>query len=631
MSTEIDIINLNTTPKQGSGLAAPITPQGKDLSTSVAATHYAQFGQGGYRTVKKYLDLDNISDARLELGMMVNVINDDNVNNNGLWILDSIDGTKRNWKKLSIDDNNLNNNAFQYLNWNSKNFPTTADIIANGGDWKSIISPRGWYLGAAVEYNFSDDTLTKETTDVYYKLYLTSKQYGPQKVIFENSNYIENKTKTPEAIFGNNLCTGLTSKFKLFQLLSMHLYNSYINNFLVVGINNDHIIVKIVNWYDLDYDNNPFAKNSGGTNFKYPFTDVNYSFKGTVVITGYCNDKDLKNKTSFDATAYNKINTLFSLESYSPETYLTSEYISSGDVVIGYNNIASGPNNKLGAFNAGSFGNGNELFDSFPTAFGRSNKVHGFASSAIGQNNKVIGEKSIAVGTNNTITALYSFVSGNNNKARGYNGFLPNNMPLQAGFTVGGSFNNIDLRTSTDRVNYPSNTVFGYGLQSKTPGQTLFGKFNEVNDSIFAIGNGTASAAAKRSNAFEVTKEGLTKANGGLVVSDGKLTISKGYLNLVVYKEKSDGTGWEIKNPNDPQYGEVKLVEIDDELVLNITDTGRIASLPSNVTVNNSIEMQIYEYDFNTGKATATGNPASLQCVQLGDDTNPQYSLRIFR
>ena len=58
MSTEIDIINLNATPKQGSGLAAPITPQGKDLSTSVAATHYAQFGQGGYRTVKTYSDLD---------------------------------------------------------------------------------------------------------------------------------------------------------------------------------------------------------------------------------------------------------------------------------------------------------------------------------------------------------------------------------------------------------------------------------------------------------------------------------------------------------------------------------------------------------------------------------------------
>ena len=72
MSTEIDIINLNATPKQGSGLAAPITPQGKDLSTSVAATHYAQFGQGGYRTVKTYSDLDNIS-FHLQ-GMQVNLL-----------------------------------------------------------------------------------------------------------------------------------------------------------------------------------------------------------------------------------------------------------------------------------------------------------------------------------------------------------------------------------------------------------------------------------------------------------------------------------------------------------------------------------------------------------------------------
>jgi hypothetical protein len=260
------------------------------------------------------------------------------------------------------------------------------------------------------------------------------------------------------------------------------------------------------------------------------------------VITGYCgNLEDLKDKTSFDTGAYNTINTLFSSSSYNPEDYLTSKYISSGDVELGYNNIASGPNNKLGGFSAGSFGNGNELFDGFPTAFGRGNKVHGFASSAIGQNNKVIGEKSIAIGANNTITAAFSFVSGNNNKARGYNGFIPGsgtgNTSLHAGFTVGGNSNTIDLRSS-DRVAYPSNTVFGYNLLSYTPGQTVFGRYNKKSDSVFIIGNGTSTGTSIiRKNIFEITKNGAIKVPV-FTAADSDTQLGE-YALLRVYKDTS--------------------------------------------------------------------------------------------
>jgi hypothetical protein len=182
------------------------------------------------------------------------------------------------------------------------------------------------------------------------------------------------------------------------------------------------------------------------------------------------------------------------------------------------------------------------------------------------------------------------------------------------------------LRTSTDRVNYPSNTVFGYGLQSKTPGQTLFGKFNEVNDSIFAIGNGTATEAANRSNAFEVTKDGLTKANNGLEITTGNLTISDGYLNMKVFAYDDDGN---ITSTN--KYGEVKLVALDGEYTLNVVNVNTINRL-AGATLNDNIEMTVYDKNGSTIPDN-DGNPikAKLQCIQLGTGDNAQYSLRVFK
>jgi hypothetical protein len=228
----------------------------------------------------------------------------------------------------------------------------------------------------------------------------------------------------------------------------------------------------------------------------------------------------------------------------------------------------------------------------------------------------LISENAISTGIGNKVSASSAFATGRENIVYG-------DYSIAAGRNNSVGYASISVGQQVSTKYYNNCAAFGRGLQVGHSNQTIVGQYNVVDkdSNYFAVGNGTD--ANNRSNAFEVTTTGLTKANGGLTVSNGKLTISDGYLNLAVYKENSNNSGWDLTD----DYGEVKLVEIDGELVLNITDTGKIASLPSNVTVNNSIEMQVY--DFNTGKAT--GNTASLQCVQLGEGDAAKYSLRVFR
>lgn len=58
---------------KGTNIAAPIVPF---TDQDIFATHEAQYGKGGYRTVKEISDLDKIPEPRLEEGMIVYVIND---------------------------------------------------------------------------------------------------------------------------------------------------------------------------------------------------------------------------------------------------------------------------------------------------------------------------------------------------------------------------------------------------------------------------------------------------------------------------------------------------------------------------------------------------------------------------
>ena len=61
--------------------------------------------------------------------------------------------------------------------------------------------------------------------------------------------------------------------------------------------------------------------------------------------------------------------------------------------------------------------------------------------------------------------------------------------------------------------------------------QTVVGKYNKINfDNLFIVGNGTGTASADRSNAFEVLADGRAKVGAG--PEDDDDVVNKGYDNL---------------------------------------------------------------------------------------------------
>ena len=72
---------------KGTNVAAVIAPFTTD---DTYATHDAEYGKGGYRTVDTITDRDNIPEARRTIGMLVYVVSDDKIykllkNNNDEW------------------------------------------------------------------------------------------------------------------------------------------------------------------------------------------------------------------------------------------------------------------------------------------------------------------------------------------------------------------------------------------------------------------------------------------------------------------------------------------------------------------------------------------------------------------
>lgn len=80
---------------KGTNITAPIAPFTTD---DIYPTHYAEYGKGGYRTLETKNDLDSIAEARLEIGMLVYVKDEDKI-----YKLES-DNT---WKELSLGGSDL--------------------------------------------------------------------------------------------------------------------------------------------------------------------------------------------------------------------------------------------------------------------------------------------------------------------------------------------------------------------------------------------------------------------------------------------------------------------------------------------------------------------------------------------
>lgn len=263
--------------------------------------------------------------------------------------------------------------------------------------------------------------------------------------------------------------------------------------------------------------------------------------------------------------------------------------------------------NKTAGNSNMTVGKENKTYQSFGLAVGRNNSTIGYANFAAGRNNIVGGEYSAAIGDTNTTLSSHSYAIGTSNKVG------------NTKFNSRSSYD-IAIGKGLDLTNDDNSSGVG--------GRVAVGRYNKNEpNSIFVVGSG--AQASRRFTAFEVTTSGLTKANRGLEVNSGNLQITDGYLNMRVFKYNDDGTTSPTSN-----YASIKLIAYDnaattdiveDDLVLNIVDVQSIATLAGNTTVNNSIKMNVYR---NNGEST--DKTASLQCVQLGEGDDAQYSLRIF-
>lgn len=410
---------------------------------------------------------------------------------------------QRSWKyieDLSDHYKNLNVNVFQEKGWNSENFPTnaTSDMkYHNNGDWASKISAKGWFLGKIEEIKKSGQKFSD------YKIWLTNKQ--------QNSEIVYNGTIDTKLLVS-------IDNIKVNHILSVYTAQSYTNNCLVTSVNSDKsITVKIVNT-----DTNPFSLAFGYSPY----------FKGVVLITGEASN------TTTAANYKGKLDT----KNYNPFDFITNKYISNGIVEVGYNNLSSGDSNTLAGFTGAALGPDHTIYDGYSMSFGRANTVFGYSSGAIGQSNKVFGEKSIAVGAVNQIAASFSFASGYNNKIFGYNRFVNGVGYAYSGITVGGSSNTIDLRNQSTPLDYPANTVFGYNLLSYTPGQTVFGRYNENTNSAFVVGAGTSNT--DRKNILELNTKGDLSLIGDITNTNNNLTynnqLTKGWYYAGVNKNSAN-------------------------------------------------------------------------------------------
>lgn len=773
----------NNWPTTGTQVSAPMIPPGGGNTGGL--THYAKYGHGGYRSVETKSKLDDISLSCLELGMMVNVINDDNVNNNGLWLLDSIDGETRNWKKLDINSDELNIGTVTKYETDSDGVSTVelGQSIINGGfDYSdsnpegNMIGTKGWYVDAAwVEKEPTDmytpvrymndslspnrlqiELLPHQITDnnIIYHLpityendtgtynFITSQSSNVWRATYENttdpiiynineedkipgSNYYElsiplkssnNKLSKVECYYNDewhNLNYGYT------WYAYLHCANSYPNIFLpgVNGVNyppeatqvkqyesreaffnafineQDHINIydgaskdglidslvgKAISYFPrfgstdavADWNENKKCvewlrgvetatvtdslkllratnnlkrqsqialklesyKNRDGVFENYSndsnnilrvssLANTSYTWNGippspyTVYQYFFSYIKGLYNGTQYSVANHDKKWPQYfaKVDRGSPNgnciNIIDEPLVGGMDIYTDVYVFGLDANKTAGNSNM-TVGKENKTYQSFGLAVGRNNSTIGYANFAAGTNNKVGGFASAVIGADNTTLSSYSYAIGTSNKV---------------GNTQSNAYNSYDIAIGKglDLTNDDNSSSVG--------GRVAVGRYNKNEpNSIFVVGNGTATEANNRFNAFEVTTSGLTKANNGLEVTKGNLKITDGYLNMRVFKYNNDGS-----TSSTEKYASIKLIAYDnaattdiveDDLVLNIVDVQSIATLAGNATVNDSIKMNVYR---NNGEST--GKTASLQCVQLGEDNDPQYSLRIFR
>ncbi len=217
--------------------------------------------------------------------------------------------------------------------------------------------------------------------------------------------------------------------------------------------------------------------------------------------------------------------------------------------------IGSGANRAQGSYSIALGRGSNRADNTFTLAIGSGdNNASGPYSLAIGTDgNRAIGPNSFAMGDeDNAALADHCFAFGTDgNRAVGENAFAVGGGDVQR---ANGKFSFVMGYRNMARGDYSH--ALGLGSEAASFGEFVIGTYATVDtfatsktsfvatDRLFVVGNGTDTAAADRSDAFVILKNGNTTINGILTLSDGtnpySFPIADGTANQML---QTDGNG----------------------------------------------------------------------------------------
>ena len=176
---------------------------------------------------------------------------------------------------------------------------------------------------------------------------------------------------------------------------------------------------------------------------------------------------------------------------------------------------------------------------------GKSNTVAKTSNAVItGQSNVVTdGSNSVVLGSSNKVTGGLSFVIAENSTVIGKNNFATANdirihgdrNRVFSGNTVVGVLPTVDEDGNTTNEGTKVGHTFaaGYGHKLTKDYQTFVGNCSAQDDeALFAVGNGTSTAASKRSNAFVVKSDGSARIKAESTEEDAVVRYSQ-LMNLI--------------------------------------------------------------------------------------------------
>lgn len=172
-----------------------------------------------------------------------------------------------------------------------------------------------------------------------------------------------------------------------------------------------------------------------------------------------------------------------------------------GDFEVGFNAVALGDNSTAYALDSIAGGRNTKALGKYGVSLGNQTEA-GHAAFSTGTKTKALGFNTFTMGEGTLALGWDSFAGGKDTKSLGKYSFAQNLSTKAIGDNSTTFGNNTEARGEDSFAGGHSTIASAYA-------QTVFGRFNKINDdALFIIGNGTSDADENRNNAFIIYKDG---------------------------------------------------------------------------------------------------------------------------